>query len=482
MNPMPPPCHPSTARRIWLAALVVFWIGCVAVSLLICGDGFLHPETYSFLPHYLSDRPPLLLIFDNQITDWNNYQARELSFLFDWLDAHFIAASCHRGLVHFFSASHYLLLLVAGLSLWQIATRHLALPRLAAFALVAMLWTCPTAMLYGSFYRSAKVALACMALLTIWAWFAARDGQARFARSRTLLFALAAVAMPLCDKLGLLFLCGLSVLLVHQAAVRRTPADRRLLVAGLGALLLAWSYQSWIGPAIVRHLLGYQVNADHLALSAGKLADPRFLATVFGGAAIFTLDSFRVPLGRLPAGVALLAAAFMCREFARFGPPARPRWLGGGWLFAGLALFITATFAAMLFVFPQMFSNEHRRFYYPMPAASLWLVAAGLALASHLRRHPQNSRLVELLLLALVMGNFFDLQADRFLLHHGKYQPCVENATRVRNALLGRDPAAAGITPAMAAALLPKAPYFRDAVPPSLDLDRIFLCLRSQSK
>ena len=61
-------------------------------------------------------------------------------------------------------------------------------------------------------------------------------------------------------------------------------------------------------------------------------------------------------------------------------------------------------------------------------------------------------------------------------MRHGKYQPYCENAVRVRAALKNGD---AGISREEAATLLPNAPYIRDAVPPSLREDRIFLLLRS---
>jgi hypothetical protein len=479
MNSAPSPVRHNTPEFVWLAGLLIFWAACVGLSLIVCGGGFLHPESYSFLPHYLSGRPLLPLIFDNQVTDWNNYQARELGFVFDWLDAQFIAASFRHGVVHFFSASHYILLLVAGIALWRIASRHLALPRTVSLALVLLLWTCPTAMLYSSYYRSAKVALLCVTLLTVWSWFAARDGRASFGTMCAILFGVTAAAMPMCDKLGLLFIFGMTAFLAQQAFVRRSPADRRVLIAGIVATVFAWGYQRWIGPAIVRHLMGYDVNVEHLSLSPGRLADVRTLATVVGGSALFTLDSFRIVFGHLSAGLAILAAAWVCHELAKHGPSARPRWLGGGWVFAGMALFITATFAAMLFVFPLMFSNEHRHFYYPLPAGALWITAGAAALAGHLRRRPEHSRWIALIAFALVVGNLFDVQAERFLLRHGKYEPYFENATRVRAALVHPD--ATNISPAQAAALLPEAPYVRDAVPPSLDQDRIFLLLRTQA-
>lgn len=467
----------SAPETAWVLALVVGWALLAGLSAGLCGGGFLHPESYSFLPHYLSDRPLLELIYDNRITDWGTYQARELGFLFAWLDCQFIAWSVAHGRPHFFSISHYALLLAGGLALWRIAAGHLGLSRCASAALVLLLWSSPSAMLYTSFYRCAKVALLAMTLLAIWAWFRARGLPAGWRASAAVAgFGMLGFLLPMCDKLGLLFLLGMTCFLARNALASRTTRDWHLLLAAIIALALAWSYQRFMGPAMTRHFLHYEVNRGYTAVPFADLASsPRLLLTVLGGAPVFTLDSFRFPLGDLPAGLALLALAGMTAILATGGEARRPLWLARGWLFPALPVFIATTFAAMLAIFPQMFSNEHRRFYYPLPAAGLWFPAIAVALAEVLRRWPNRRPWIELGLAGVLIGNVVALQEHRFFLRRGKYEPFVENAARVRNAL--RPPRSAALTSAHAAELLQKAPYFRDAVPPSLDQDRIFLAL-----
>ena len=468
---------------VCLLVLCAAWLGFAFVSIVLCGAGFLHPESYSFLPHYLSGAPLLDLIYDNRITDWGNYQARELGFIFDWLDCQFIAWSVQRGHPHFFSATHYGFLLLAGVALWRIGTRHLGLDRLVAFGLVLLLWTCPTAMLYTSFYRAAKVSLLLTTLLVVWAWLNARahrdGGRGWF---HVALFGLLAALLPMFDKQGLLFLGAAVLLLARNAIVQRTACDRRLLVAGLLALAFAWSYQRFIGPAITLHLLGYEVNRGYTAIPFADLAsDPRFLGTVALGAPLLAFDSFRIPLGNLPAGLALLAVWWMWRQFAAM-PAAGPQWLSPAALFAGLILFVCAVYAAMLMLFPLLLSSEHRRFFYCLPVAAFWLVAVAVALGESARRSPERRRWLALAVGALVVGNVFALQEHRFVLRHGHYEPFGKNAALVREALRPASIAAAGITPSEAAALLGQAPYFRDAVPPSLREDRIYLSLLARSR
>jgi hypothetical protein len=430
----------------------------------LCGAGFLHPESYSFLPHYLSGRPFLELIFDNRVTDWGNYQARELAFVFDWLDAHFIEWCVRRGWVHFFSATHYVFLGLGGAVLWRICTRYLQLDRVVAFLLVLLLWSSPSAMLYTSFYRAAKVGSLLSVLVVIWAWLRARE---RPGWSSALVLLVAAALLPMFDKQGFIFLVWLVLLLTQQAFARRGRAEYVCLGAAVVALGLAGLYQRALGPWLAWKFVGIPLNLEYASVPWRALvSDSKLVLTVAAGGPLMALDSFRIPLGHLSLGLALLGVWWVWRQ----APTASERRL-----FLVLCAFVCGLFAVMLMIFPEMLSSEHRRFFYVLPVLGIWLPVAAAALAAFARRRPEQAHWLSIVALALVAGNLFALQEDRFILRHGKYQPYCENAERVRAALRGDG---AGISREDAAALLPKAEYYRDAVPPSLREDRIFLLLR----
>src|SRR5687768_1313733 len=83
----------TSGGLMWSMALLGLWLCFVGLSVVFSGTGFIHPESHTFLPHYLSGRPMIELIYDNNATEWGHYQARELAFVFDWLDCQFIAWS-----------------------------------------------------------------------------------------------------------------------------------------------------------------------------------------------------------------------------------------------------------------------------------------------------------------------------------------------------------------------------------------------------
>lgn len=251
--------HPS--EWSWLAALFGAWLVWMIASVALCGDGFIHPEAYSFLPHYLSGRRLVDLVLDNRVTDWGLYQARELGFVFDFLDAQFFAWCRDRGFLHFFSASHYLFLLGAGLILWTIAVRHLHLGRGLAVGLVLLLWTSPSATLHTSLYRISKVGLLFAVFLAAWLWLGASRAEGKVAS--VMLFGAASLMWPMFDKQGLIFLCGAVAFLSAQFMASRSRADLRLLAAGLASFLGAWIYQKWLGPGLIAAVQGYEIGRGY---------------------------------------------------------------------------------------------------------------------------------------------------------------------------------------------------------------------------
>ncbi len=486
LNPAP---SKSTASG-WLAWSLVFlglWVCFVAGSVLLCGTGFIHPETHSFLPHYLSGRPFLELIFDNRTTEWGNYQARELAFVFDYLDCQFIAWCAEHGHAHLFSASHYLLLLVAGFALWRICARHLALDHPVALGFVALLWSTPTAIFYTSFYRSAKVAVLTASLCTIWAWFSAagarRGSTTALFSWKYPLFAICAFCMPMVDKMGLAFLCMLGGFLATRWFRTRSRGDASLLLAGGAALGAAIVYGWKIGPALTMAMVHYPAETGYSSLPLGEIiGEPRRFGAVILGALLFTLDSFRIVLGNLPAGLALAAAFAIWRLLPRDGAATGFRGLlSPAWLFVIGCCAVFGLYAVMLLRFESMFSTEHRRVFYSYPVAGLWLVVAAAAVRyAVLALGARGMLWARIAVVLSVTGSLYAVQENRFVMRHGKYAPFYENAARCFTALRPAALAEAGLTRKQAATLLAEAPLPGDGAIVDVRQDRVYLALAAR--
>src|SRR5258708_23732763 len=103
----------GSARFPWsLWALLAAW----AVSAIwSSGGGIANFEAETYLPFHLSKVPLAKRVFDSRTLDHGTYEARELSYVIDALDCHFIARSARLGFPHFLSLSHFLCMLATPL-------------------------------------------------------------------------------------------------------------------------------------------------------------------------------------------------------------------------------------------------------------------------------------------------------------------------------------------------------------------------------
>ena len=75
-------------RNRFLATACAVLAGlCVLIPAAFWKGGVLDGEAIMFVINYADDRTPLQKVFNPQLNDFNTFQARELSFLFDYLDA-----------------------------------------------------------------------------------------------------------------------------------------------------------------------------------------------------------------------------------------------------------------------------------------------------------------------------------------------------------------------------------------------------------
>lgn len=184
---------------VLLALLPLFW------SLLSGERGFAHPESSLFLVHYNSDASFLKLIFDPLRTDWGLYQARELSYLTDMLDAKFIAWSIACQNAHFLSLSSIIFYVLTIFT--QVFFTVKCFPKLKWFTVLlpSLVFSCAYASSNHTFYRSSKPAVTFLLTLLLFAVVDLVHNHQIFKEKRRfslLPAALALILMPLFDRQG----------------------------------------------------------------------------------------------------------------------------------------------------------------------------------------------------------------------------------------------------------------------------------------
>ena len=360
--------------------------------------GFTHPESNAFLRVYNDySRPVCRIIYDPLVTDWGAYQARELSYLVDCLDARFIYTCAARGATHFYSLSAFvILLLCVGIQQYFLARDFRRMPPyLAALLSVAFIAApCCDVLI---FFRSAKplVTLAATAVsFGAWRLFLRRDRHSGTVGA-WLLFAGGLLVAPFADRQGAFMtaviagMCGVALTAASFAGVRsrfgitREALEKLRLAALLGGVgvLSSAVYNLWIAPALIRHFNGYDPSFEFQNIGTAG-------AYNFVGGSMFMLDNLGFFALRIYGMTAIL-----------FGIALVLLW-GTFWLrtvrrkFAALpaALLCLAAVAAMLlcanlmtFRHQLMLRDDviHSGYFMPMLAVLIFLVALTLETAEN---------------------------------------------------------------------------------------------------
>lgn len=468
--------------------LVSAWMVLSALSIWVSWPGFINYETCSYLPHYLSGKPLLSLLYDARVTELGLYPGREFALFLDYVDCHFIAWSVKAGWPHYLSICHYACLLGAGWMLYDICRDHLRWGRLTSAAWSVLLWTGPSEMVFTSYFRNAKVGLLFAVLLAIRTWCRSRERGDALSSRHLAAFAATLFMMPMFDKQGLLYLLGGSLLMTMLWYQKRHRGDRLLMQTAWMVFALAYIYQGWIGHWIIWQLHHYRIVVEYASMKDAIrifLADPLQGMRAVAGAVALTLDSFRFGLGDLPVGVAIALLAWAIHAHARPGSAdahlqATPvRW------HLWLVLYIAGCFMLMQLLLSGVLSSEYRRFYYPMAFSGIWLPWLSLAVARWQQNAPGHALWVKAGLTCLIISNLAAIQEHRFVLRHGYGESWYAHARQWHDLLLARHRGEAmPMTPAEARARFEKfkLPVIDPEYPPPLEKDVLLLFFLSQEE
>ena len=260
------------AVRALVAAAIVapfwFWKG-----------GVLELEVLQFIQQYLDGRSLLRKVFDPYANDFGTYQARELSYFFDYLDAQVFRRLMAMDITWFIPATAILASALIVTVFFVSVRRYRAIPPLTAGLLLLLYLTNYVhAVTMGVFYRSTKPLLAPVLMAT--AFFIAtllrvpERGQPAFdgaqaspsdrpgAEPRNLLIVFALFCtMALLDRQGF-FYAAVGVLVLAGAAILRR-VRWGVVAAGIAAVACMHLYNVWLGPALVSAVSGYVPNLNY---------------------------------------------------------------------------------------------------------------------------------------------------------------------------------------------------------------------------
>jgi hypothetical protein len=302
----------SVMKYILTGIAYVLPVALIIHAATFWGRGIIDSEAMEFVLNYLLRRPFLATIFDPQINDWGAYQARELSYVFDLVDARVFAALLNRHLLIFVPVSGVLGLITFSGMYFFGARKVLALDRLTICMLLSLFLSCIVVQASTPiFYRSSKIILS-VALISYLFYLAAllKVDKAEVTLLKSAgLFCLALIA-ALCDRQGFYYLISATIIIVlfWRMNILKPASDRaysRLILTNSCAIIATIFYNRIFAPWLIHGLNGYWPNFNYQHLPWSKLVDPTLPAKAFH---IFA-DQVSFFSGNLPFVLILALAA-----------------------------------------------------------------------------------------------------------------------------------------------------------------------------
>jgi hypothetical protein len=270
------------ARPVLVAAAYILPIGLIVHAITFWGRGIIDSEAMEFVLNYLQNRPFFAQIFDPQINDWGAYQARELSYVFDLIDARIFAALLDHQVLLFVPLSGVLgLIAVSAVYFWG-ARRVLGLNGVMASMLLSLFLSCIVVQASTPIlYRSSKIVLSIALLAFLFCTCSLLRGDRRSLTSlKCIALFFLGLLMALSDRQGFFYLISATfvVLVIWLIEKLRGIATERgylrIIFANSAAIAAAIFYNRILAPQLIHALNGYWPNFSYQQLPWSKLLDP----------------------------------------------------------------------------------------------------------------------------------------------------------------------------------------------------------------
>ncbi len=386
-----------------IAALALV-VAAIVTPFWYWSGGLIEIEALQFIRQYLDGRTLLQKIFDPHANDFGTYQARELSYLVDAMDAQVFKRLIASDVVLFVPLSAVASVVLTAAVFVVAVKRYPGLHPLTAALLLLVYFTNYIQLVTtGMFYRATKPLLAPVLMAASFYVLALVDagrgteGWLNRRRAPAAIFLLC-VAMSLLDRQGFFYaLIIVGVVVVHAVRARRRWDIVAAAATAVGCMA---AYNLILGPWIVQRINGYSPSFEYQNVPIGELLSSPVYARRAGE---LLLQASAVLLGSVPswlaAGAIVLFTVLAVRR-------ATDR-MQVGLILSGVAAGQLGMFAAMVARHPPIYEwLDHRLWYYPVPYQALLFVSivAGLnAIVVGWGR--SRTLLLNIALALLVLGN-----------------------------------------------------------------------------
>jgi len=270
------------SRPVLIAAAYLLPIALIIHAITFWGRGIIDNEAMEFVLNYLLKRPLLAQIFDPAVNDWGAYQARELSYLFDLIDARVFAFLLDRHLLVFVPLSGVLGLIAFSAVYYWGARKIFGLTGVMTNMLLSLFLSCIVVQASTPvFYRSAKIILSIALLAFLFYTFSiVRSDKRNLTALKCATLFLLGLLMALCDRQGFYYLVSTTVVLLMlwlTAKPRTVIVEHpylRVILVNTGAIGTTIFYNRIFAPNLIHALNGYWPNFWYQHLPWSEFLDP----------------------------------------------------------------------------------------------------------------------------------------------------------------------------------------------------------------
>lgn len=437
--------------RFYLPAILVSIVFTVA-SVITMKGAFIHPELYERIPHLISSKPLIARIFDSKVMDYDMYQARELSYLGDQVDAALIFEMIQLGMPNMISVMHYLLGALAVVMLYGFYRKDLRLGGANSLLITVLAWSAPCMYFGGNYFRTAKIgataSMVAVCILTYRLLTRAACGKKADMRGGWILGGLT-LLMTLWDRQGFYMALSLLVLLIMIGAMTRKRNILILAVPVMAAIGASTFYNLFMAPWITYALNGYWPDFSCQRLPWEDIS--RDLPTLLGDGAKLLWRELCFGLGNgaawITAGIVVAATFFVWRsdrDDRTTGFKLRQDRAAWTALLITSVVMVIVMNALMMARMRGLYIPIFQRTYYTLPVTFLWLILLGVALSRIQAVFPRNRWMTTLLCLFLVSGNLLAFPEHRDMYFNQYFKHFIDPSNvffqGLREVHAGKDP------------------------------------------
>ena len=399
------------AYRIFLLAILA--------SIFFLRGGFFNPEAYYFLRQFQEDKPFLVRIFDNAVELNNGFQAREFSYIIDFIDGQFLIRSARLGIVHFYSLSHYIgIFMIASLA-FIMSKRYFRQKFLDISILISLLYlTTPPVFINGNLYRSSKILVAFFIVFIMYLLFH-YAAKKIISKKHLLLITIFAFLMATSDKQGIFFVSAFATALGVIFLLDRTWKSLMPITCFVIACMAYSFYSSTVGPWLIYFFNNesVQFTKDSALLSSYLPAVNSYRTQVIE----YFSYQFSYFFGNLGIFFGAFIAIAMLLSFLYLFVRIRFKEDGGGRYYEALVKKLTLTipiilllstiFIAMMLHYSLLFltAPDLRLTYYNLPITALILLLSQIVFAQLLIVRPDKRKLVRVILCIFLILNIISI-------------------------------------------------------------------------